>query len=82
MQCRKVNFRPNNGVDMGFLEKGRSTFLGCVALATVGLLYPTQIQATPFTTTVPGTGVALPDEYPEAGGVAMVLTGANGNIYY
>ena len=39
-------------------------------------------QATPFTTTVPGTGVTLPDEYPEAGGVAMVLTGVNGNIYY
>ncbi len=39
-------------------------------------------MATPFTTTVPSTGVSLPDEYPEAGGVAMVLTGANGNIYY
>lgn len=38
--------------------------------------------ATPFTTVVPSTGVALPPEYPEAGGVAIVLTGANGNIYY
>ena len=39
-------------------------------------------NATPFTTTVPATGVQLPDEYPEAGGVAIVLTGINGNIYY
>lgn len=39
-------------------------------------------SATPFTTTVPGTGVVLPDDYPEAGGVAIVLTGVNGNIYY
>lgn len=39
-------------------------------------------QATPFTTTVPGTGVALPTQYPQAGGVAIVMTGVNGNIYY
>ncbi len=42
----------------------------------------TSAQATPFTTTVPGTGVALPTEYPQAGGVAIVMTGVNGNIYY
>ena len=40
------------------------------------------VSATPFTTTVPTTGVALPDDYPEAGGVAIVMTGVNGNIYY
>jgi len=39
-------------------------------------------QATPFTSTVPGTGVQLPVEYPEAGGVAFVITGDNGNLYY
>lgn len=38
--------------------------------------------ATPFTENVPGTGVALPDEYPAAGGVVIVMTGTNGNIYY
>ena len=39
-------------------------------------------QATPFTSTVPVTGVALPTPYPQAGGVAIVMTGVNGNIYY
>ena len=39
-------------------------------------------QATPFTMTVPVTGVALPTQYPQAGGVAIVMTGVNGNIYY
>ncbi|WP_136443917.1 DUF7507 domain-containing protein [Pacificoceanicola onchidii] len=39
-------------------------------------------QATPFTTTVPGTSIVLPAEYPEAGGVAIVLEGLNGNLYY
>ena len=38
--------------------------------------------ATEFTTSVPGTNIDLPDEYPEAGGVAFVLVGQNGNIYY
>lgn len=38
--------------------------------------------STPYTMTVPATGVALPSGYPQAGGVAMVFTGANGNIYY
>ena len=43
---------------------------------------PVMANATTFTTTVPGLGIELPDEYPEAGGVAFVLIGANGNIYY
>lgn len=46
------------------------------------LVSPSQTLATPFTTTVPATGVALPSEYPQAGGIAIVLTGVNGNIYY
>lgn len=51
-------------------------------LAAAMALAATSALATPFTTTVPGTGVQLPAEYPEAGGVAFVLTGVNGNIYY
>ncbi|MEP1941734.1 MAG: hypothetical protein ABJJ03_01330, partial [Sulfitobacter sp.] len=39
-------------------------------------------EATTFTTTVPGTSLTLPGEYPEAGGVAFVLVGVNGNVYY
>jgi large repetitive protein len=37
--------------------------------------------ATPFTMTTPN-GIALPTAYPEAGGVAMVMVGVNGNTYY
>ncbi|SDW93842.1 DUF7507 domain-containing protein [Litoreibacter albidus] len=40
------------------------------------------VEATTFTTTVPGTSITLPVGYPEAGGVAIVMTGVNGNIYY
>lgn len=39
-------------------------------------------EGTPFTTNVPGTSLSLPPEYPEAGGVAFVLVGVNGNTYY
>ncbi|MCB5200260.1 DUF11 domain-containing protein, partial [Loktanella sp. TSTF-M6] len=55
-----------------------------IALLLLSLLFfvPTIAAATPFTMTVPGTGVQLPAEYPEAGGVAIVMTGVNGNIYY
>lgn len=53
-------------------------FLGFLAL--ISFISPT--YATPYTMTVPGTGVALPTQYPQAGGVAIVMTGANGNIYY
>jgi large repetitive protein len=38
--------------------------------------------ATTFTMTVPGTSLVLPAEYPQAGGVAIVMIGANGNAYY
>ena len=51
-----------------------------VSFVLVSFLMPA--YATPYTRTVPGTGVALPVEYPEAGGVAIVMTGANGNVYY
>lgn len=54
--------------------------LGLVALSLA--LWGEPVRATPFTMTVPGTGVAVPSAYPQAGGVVIVLTGANGNIYY
>ena len=38
-------------------------------------------SATPYTSATPN-GIALPGAYPEAGGVAIVLVGTNGNIYY
>lgn len=45
-------------------------------------LAPQAAQATDFTMNVPGTSLRLPDGYPEAGGVAIVMVGANGNAYY
>ena len=53
-----------------------------VFLTTALSMVPTVVTATPFTRTVPGTNITLPNGYPEAGGVAFVLVGANGNIYY
>ncbi len=59
------------------------TGLGRLALlCSLVLLFCTSAQATTFTTTVPGTSIELPDEYPEAGGIAIVMVGVNGNIYY
>lgn len=46
------------------------------------LVTATAANATPFTTSVPGTSLTLPAGYPEAGGVAIVLVGANGNSYF
>lgn len=46
------------------------------------LVTATAANATPFTTAVPGTSLTLPAGYPEAGGVAIVLVGANGNSYF
>lgn len=40
------------------------------------------VNATNFTMDVPGTSLRLPTGYPEAGGVAIVMVGANGNAYY
>ncbi len=65
-----------------------AVFLNQLALFTLAVFFGLthSVLATPYTTTVPSTGfspgVELPDEYPEAGGIAIVLTGANGNIYY
>lgn len=54
-----------------------------MALAMILMLISTvPSQATNFTRNVPGTSLRLPDEYPQAGGVAIVLVGANGNAYY
>ena len=49
----------------------------------LGLLFgaPGPAAATPFTMTTPN-GIALPTAYPQAGGVAMVMVGVNGNTYY
>jgi len=55
-------------------------YLGLI-LATL-VLTTAFAQATPFTRTVPGTSITIPDQYPEAGGVVMVYVGVNGNIYY
>ncbi len=73
---------------LGFmaLTKGKISRVVAGVVSTVAaaamLSFGNIAYATPFTMTVPGTGVALPDEYPEAGGVALVMTGVNGNIYY
>lgn len=60
---------------------GRSGFVALCA-TVVFLLFANASQATDFTRNVPGTGLRLPDEYPQAGGVAIVMVGSNGNAYY
>ncbi|MGB3246348.1 MAG: hypothetical protein WBB25_17570, partial [Sulfitobacter sp.] len=59
-------------------------FVGIVRLLAVfiALGLASIAQATPFTRSVPGTGLVLPDDYPHAGGVVIVLIGGNGNAYY
>ncbi len=49
-------------------------------LALPGVNLPA--YATPYTTTVPGTTGSIPANYPEAGGIVVVLEGINGNVYY
>ena len=49
-------------------------------VALVGAFSPA--SATTFTTEVPGTSLTLPSAYPEAGGVAIVMVGVNGNSYF
>ena len=58
------------------------TILRATGALAVGLFSAISVEATPFTTTVPNSSITLPAEYPEAGGVVMVYTGVNGNIYY
>jgi uncharacterized repeat protein (TIGR01451 family) len=54
-----------------------------IAAAFVALfLTVTQVYATPFTVTVPGTALTIPSTYPQAGGVVIVLIGLNDNVYY
>jgi large repetitive protein len=56
--------------------------LVAVILAAVALIAAASpAAATTFTTTVPNTSIVLP-AYPQAGGVVIVLEGANGNVYY
>ena len=57
-----------------------ATLVLITLLSIVGLSLPA--LATTYTMTVPGTSITLPAGYPEAGGVAVVLVGANGNVYY
>ncbi|MDA9208298.1 hypothetical protein N9O61_05365 [Octadecabacter sp.] len=52
-------------------------------LVSVFALAAGVVSATPYTENVPApTSLPLPPEYPAAGGVVIVLTGANGNVYY
>lgn len=53
-----------------------------VLLTALQALLATESLATTFTTTVPGTSIVIPTAYPQAGGVVIVLEGANGNVYY
>lgn len=53
---------------------------GLAAIASATAWMPS--QATPFTTTVPGTTDQIPGNYPEAGGIVLVLLGDNGNYYF
>ncbi|MCF2906713.1 hypothetical protein L0666_17100, partial [Octadecabacter sp. CECT 8868] len=58
------------------------TFLRIAATLTLSL-FSAAVFATTYTENVPApTSLPLPPEYPAAGGVVIVLTGANGNIYY
>ncbi|MBM2578011.1 DUF11 domain-containing protein [Jannaschia sp. Os4] len=57
--------------------------LGRVGALALGLgLWSGGADATPFTTQVPGTGLTIPANYPEAGGAVIVLVGVNGNSYF
>ena len=62
----------------------KATLFRLIAMSAIslGLLGETAADATPFTMTVPGTPLQLPSAYPAAGGVAIVMIGANGNAYY
>ncbi|SFR64384.1 beta strand repeat-containing protein [Litoreibacter janthinus] len=53
-----------------------------ISVALLSTFWAAQSQATTFTTTVPGTSITLPADYPEAGGIAIVMVGVNGNVYY
>ena len=63
----------------GAVGKG---LLALAAIVLAAVAVPRESTATPFTRTVPGTSIILPSAYPEAGGVAIVMVGVNGNVYY
>lgn len=46
-----------------------------LAAFIAGVFWASLVAATPFTSTVPGTSIVLPDDYPDAGGVAIVMEG-------
>jgi len=75
--CRLYSIFENFGA--GLLNSFCRGFLAGV-LVLISSFSPA--SATPFTTTVPGTNVQIPGNYPEAGGVVLVLQGANGNFYF
>ncbi|MEP3296601.1 hypothetical protein [Tateyamaria sp.] len=56
-------------------------FAGAIFLSFC-LMFSSNARATTFTTTVPNTSITIPDDYPEAGGIVIVMVGVNGNIYY
>ena len=71
---------------MACLRISQASIFGKLAgaiFATLALLLGLQPAfATNFTRSVPGTSLQLPADYPQAGGVAFVLVGTNGNVYY
>lgn len=69
----------------GFRCSQRQAKRFCLTIALVFCAVWTSFStalATPFTMNVPGTSLALPTDYPAAGGVAIVLVGVNGNAYF
>ncbi len=69
--------------DRVFVAWLRWFFTVVMAVAIAGITSALPAAATPFTMTTPGPdNISLPSGYPEAGGVAFVMVGANGNIYY
>ncbi|WP_420860403.1 DUF7507 domain-containing protein [Algirhabdus cladophorae] len=67
---------------MTFVYEGLKSLRAVLVFLVTLMLWPLAALATTYTTTVPGTSITLPGEYPEAGGVAFVFIGDNGNIYY
>jgi large repetitive protein len=63
-------------------EATKSHLAKFVLALLVFLLSAVNVAATTFTMSVPNTSLTLPSTYPQAGGVAIVLEGVNGNVYY
>ncbi len=71
-----------SGIIARVIRKSRSLLGMSLMAAGAALTAAPEAGATGFTMTVPGTSLALPSDYPQAGGVAIVMVGANGNAYY